>query len=545
MQVVTEIPRTKVTELWSKVVKSALAARDADALETGKRLVISAHLTYYSSRRSEFYSPVDPTVITGHDANRNRLDQSRRNLTHVVLLIDDVFDMYARLRGREELYADTRVGSFLNRIFNQGAVDAGAVGDLDVARLTLGWQVRALLSLLAWREQEVLLAEALSHISGVPENRVLVWAVKQSTAALANWIDNADRPAVYLSHPITEARKERRLGDPWPRDFVDEGVNRLQTDFDALDVTLVAPTGIDELRFESNGLDTTGLLEPRWPLPLGPSLYSKPPEVEGTDGAPDYGDLLCPRRRSDGRLAKVETSDADAAWISASLQALVREVETQVAARDLFLVYHTDGLLVYRPLYNTGDPRPRFSAGVRAEVELWSELCKLGVKRRMAVVHMLSEVESLAKLREGQNLNNLAGFFQRALRSRFRADVPFDVVASLLRSKGELDEPEELLRKHSINTRTLDQMVRFMNDRMEDMKQRLLEDYLVGDVISVGPEDSEKTEMLRAQWAIWVVDDGPGITADVHREIAGFLRTGSPRGNAWHPLAGRLIPDPS
>jgi hypothetical protein len=449
--------------------------------------------------------------------------------------------MYMRLRAPGKLYADGKVAHFLNRILSQSDGQQ-ALGDVEAARLTLGWQVRTLLSLLAWRAQETLLAEWLAHTTQVPADRVLAWGVKESASGIAHWINGTNPLTIYLSHPITEARRFKRERGDWP-EFTHE-INGLQHLLDDLNITLVAPTGIDELRFRMDGINPTGALEPRWPLPDEPSLYGAPPANDDIGGAPDYVDLLTPRRWTSGRpglLKRIRVHRDDEAWIAASVQPLVREIEAQISARDLFLVYHTDGLLVYRPLFNTGAPRALFSSGVEEEVRLWSELCKVGLQRRMAVLHLTSEVQAMAELRRSQNLGNLTMLWLAEIRRQFHVTLDMDTAQKLVQGKGAFEDQERLLRQHQLPQESAVQIQRFMEERWNEVKLRLLETYLLGDVVRLG---EERIDVLRLYWGIWVVDDLDAV-APALREIAEFFHARQPSSNDWGRHLPALLPDPT
>jgi hypothetical protein len=515
METVTRnLPRLTVSELWKKAIARCLKRLE----DSGKPVkLLSGHLTYYSSKRSEFYSVVDFLALSGKDNLRNKLQ-----LGKVLLLIDDIYDMYARL---QELYSVDLIESLIRSL----DIDVQNVSKQALARVTMGWQTRNLLHLLSWRNMEPITAENLARQLGAD---FLIWPVKQLTEAVEKWLKSEASP-IYLSHPITQARREMKSsGGKWP-EFTQQ-VNEFQRSFAAHEITIVMPTGIDEYRFEvksqpsRDGPQFTGRLDPRWPNVGKPDqmLYSKPSDAGNLDELllPKYYD---PAKR---RLVALNKSRLDSelrSEIHAYCQVLVSEIDSQISSRDFLIVYYADGLLVFRPYYST-KPRPDFAHGVAEEVRLWREIVQLGDKtRRIVFVHFSSDVKSMISAKSTEIQKDLVDAVWDLLQQI--ATLPRDIVDGLIKNQGRIAQTQEILNKAEIAPRDREKLEKAFPDYLEKAKISLLKEYLTN---GVNVEDGLV--------AIWVIRDSLSLQAEMSK-IAQFFRTGSPQGNDWEGTLTGLV----
>ena len=270
----------------------------------------------------------------------------------MVVLIDDVYDMYARLSGPHDVFNERQqtqnYNDWVTKLSGRSLVDP-ETGTPELLRFEV--RRRSLESLAAWRRAELVQAEALASALGdVP---LTVLGVKHHLSVLESLVLEPETRVVYLSHKITEARRFNKdnPGD-WPP-FVDE-VNALSVPFRESGNILLHPTAIDELRTASSE-QRIGLTD-RWPLQDSTDrlIYSKP----DSDGAPEYAELL-----GQYEFAPEKTlGEAIAIFRGFELG-----VFHDIATRDHLLVSSTDGLVLYRPVVMTG----KDSSGARAEVEHW------------------------------------------------------------------------------------------------------------------------------------------------------------------------------
>ena len=305
-------------------------------------------------------------------------------MSHVLLLIDDIYDMYVQLSQPGLLY-DERAGlpEYMRARQREGSIDLTEISADESKRLrgewTLEYKANVLSVLLAWRRAEMLfMAEAVAHQL---DARYMVYAIKQSTAAVASWLLNASRGGVYISHPITRPRDSRRGSGKWPSDGVVEECNALQGALDKSGVTCVMPTGIDELRFVLVGERKVPRLDVRWPI-ASPGERLQRHTVCGRS--------IGPTRASAHSLkpliskTMIETGDPGSGRLE-------NQISTEVPFRDHHLVAADPGLLVLRPYYGEGVA----SNEVAAEVDHWQTLAEdpTQVKRRAVFVHFTADIE--------------------------------------------------------------------------------------------------------------------------------------------------------
>ena len=98
MYEVVQLPRQELYNCWKKQYRKILdnigeieENKDAESREAH---VVCMHLTWYNSTWKEFFSPVNILTL----ANENF------PICHVVVLIDDIYDMFRRLQRPQSLY---------------------------------------------------------------------------------------------------------------------------------------------------------------------------------------------------------------------------------------------------------------------------------------------------------------------------------------------------------------------------------------------------------------------------------------------------------
>ena len=331
---VVQKPRHELYGCWKDRYSEILD--DIAAIEASKTEgdavahVVCMHLTWYNAIWKEFFSPVNILSL----ANREF------PICHVVVLIDDVYDMFRRLQLPQSLYDDATMSTTelgikkLSKPVRQppegtddgltetetpeeasDATDAApAESNDEAARVRVQVVELALGELLSWRQAEMVRAESVARTL---ECDLTLFATKHTRASLRLLAERPDTPRVYLSHRISEPRRAVTLEGPhadpaaaaWsPVAFevnelhylfavpagVEDGGSYLADDQGApAGQALINPTAIDELRFET---DPTTLLRiprltPRWPLPSHDILHgsTRRPDGISDDGADERG----------------------------------------------------------------------------------------------------------------------------------------------------------------------------------------------------------------------------------------------------------------
>ncbi len=381
------LPRPEVVKLWRSSAKQCLSDLQASSASLK---VLAGHMVYYSGRRNTFYSAVDSKVLKpqGSSAQTDQLAPSA-----IAVLIDDVYDMFARLRPSGQLFCDNRIADFLKMTCGEHDISIPELSKTENLTLVLSWKLNSLTRLLAWRSLEIVMAAHLAIQLGI--DRLMVFAAKQRLSAMREWFANTNSPSVYVSHPISGPRKEQKRTRCWP-DVIDE-INALQLLLLKHSLVGIMPTGIDEYRFAGSGgiLQYSGRLSQRWPLPQDtarePVIYQPPQGGQ----APHYCETLYPGFYNSTKRC-LESRKRFKEPVLTSLRnatsVLAGRITEQVSSRDHLFVAHCDGLLVYRPFYGG---KTNFSGGVQAEVDHWASLVASGVRKRCAFVHLRSEIENL------------------------------------------------------------------------------------------------------------------------------------------------------
>ncbi|NQX29535.1 hypothetical protein HQQ81_19500 [Microbacteriaceae bacterium VKM Ac-2854] len=373
--------------LWTDALERCVVkAGESDASNT----VIAFHPSVYSAKRSEQYSTIGWTIASGSFSGVDR----------VVLLIDDIFDMWERLgKNKGDLFHQSE---WLKRRLESQGLDhlvdfsqavarpqpaekpdtSREIRPAEKALRTKSGKVRtferlvvdssrALLGrIISWRHLDMVEAESLASALGVG---LTTLGVKHPRSALQRLLIDEGPKTVYLSHPISRPRRARNRGEEWPP--VVTISNALSAEFAREKVVLVCPTAIDEFRLVRTSLPEDLFARPlelseRWPL-LVPAEDAIDTSIKSSD-----------------RLTHIPIVGAEGAAIGAIARSIETEIYAEVPFRDHFLVTHTNAFFVFRPLYEEG----KFSGGVRAEIEHWRQLADYEPERRALFVHTVEDI---------------------------------------------------------------------------------------------------------------------------------------------------------
>lgn len=417
-------PRKKVLSLWGLALNDTI-----DNLDPGKSNVIVAHLTLYRNDRSEYYSTVG-TLLSA-------LIQRSVAIDEIVLLIDDVFDMYSRLVGSSgALNADERRSRW--QAFTSKTNPDGPLRETTyLEQLDLESSTQTLNLLVSWRRQESLSAET---IATALQTRLTVFGIKHEWDALERLVrkPRSVRTA-YISHPISAYRRGINMQIEDGIDPVWDGAvrecNALPSILGASGNTVaIMPTAIDEMRFRSMKSTAASLTErvpelgPRWPLIApGISLVAGARELEFTDAEVQHHDLLT-------RLHPSLSGTPISGELTRFLEGLFF---IEIPYRDHLLVANSDDLVVFRPLADHG----RLSSGVDHEVRHWWDRVEHGDERtRLVIVHTADDFSQAQSLWEGSADWLSADQKEDAIR-RTVADV-ITLALKILTDNYELEEHE-------------------------------------------------------------------------------------------------------
>ena len=369
-------PRRELYKGWKdayrKILDSEPKKRDA------KVRLISLHLTWYNPQTREFFSPVDVRHLHNEDYP----------VTHIIVLIDDIYDMYSRLTKTANLYDKKGMDVLIGGIAKLSAAPARTMsykGDRpeDLKSLQSGNSTSqdssidrreneyhtqavglALDELISWRRAEMIQAE---NVARSLDCDLTLLGTKHTRRSLISLVSPSDVPRIYLSHRITEPRRANiesliQTGSPDAWAPIALEVNLLHRAFADRVQVLINPTAIDELRFQnlSEGRRSPRLA-PRWPLPdpVDELLWKPAPNT-------DYHHFDILHKPQDGQSFEIASHVA---------RSLSNRIYSEISFRDHVIVENTPSLCVFRPFYcenlESGRSKPQWSGGVGPELNHW------------------------------------------------------------------------------------------------------------------------------------------------------------------------------
>lgn len=507
------LSRSQIIDLWN------VAARDAlhQLNQSSKKVkILSCHLTYYGGRRGEFYSPINASLLANQHLKPS----------HILLFIDDVYDMYLRLTDRNGLFnpAD-RMPMLQGRIREDEGLDIKTLPPDELACLCFEWQTGILTHLLAWRHLEIIIAETLAVQL---KSNFLVWGIKQLTSATISWLKNNEPKSIYLSHPISRPRRIFRKTKNWH-----EVVNQFNTLQDRLldhGLICVMPSAIDEYRIEKKQgrralPNRRPNLEARWPLPstFDSILYTLPRETKNINH-----ESLLNLKRWDfdaGRFFDLENIPESLYEKSdIFLRSFERQIELQISSRDHLFVSWTKGILIFRPLFKEGV----WSSGVKAETSHWELIARSEKDKRAAFLHLDEDVKVMLKYHAADDK-----------RAEVMRHEKKDELTEIIRSKFDLSDSNaqfainfieeyqhsELLDQGRIPPKRLSEISNYYSEAIMKADKNWLFKKLGGyDIIS--------EEIGENQIGVWVIPDYGEFTNEIV-QISDFFKNGTLPSNNW------------
>lgn len=389
--------RSRILDEWGSAFESALG----ELLRSDREhKVLSFHPSLFDRNRTEFISTVNRAL--------QGLEKCGASVDRVVLLIDDIYDMFYRLnKTRKDLF-------FFDEWHDQRMVARDIVWDSIRLEDRPALYAESLLSILSqilnWRHFDMLAAESLS-----PEGELTVLGVKHPRESLHLLIVNPQVQTSYLSHPISRPRRAHRKTGVWPE--VVEQSNDLALQGLRAGVVVVCPTAIDEYRIVRAAEDAESVFDRKLRLGARWLLIGGATEdlIAVTEDPSDLAEVL--NRFGDG-----ESPDFLLGRYAGILEGMV---SLEVPFRDYFLVHHTDHFIVHRPLYDSRS----FSDGVAAEIDAWRRLSKeTGSSRRALFVHTFMDLRHALGVDVDTPVDSLPGW-RDSLTSKVRSYLENSLLA--------------------------------------------------------------------------------------------------------------------
>lgn len=498
-------PREVMLDYWNAAYDKTVEELKSDNAPH----VVAFHPSFYSARRSELYSTLGRPIAS---AAEFRYD-------HIVLLIDDVYDIQRRLGSPGDIYD---LKKRLDRHLLSQKLDAYREGTdaLDEQGRVSWWQLRAenvnatLTEIAMWRRFDMIQAELLSRAHGC---RLTVLGVKHPFRSLRQLLsDPKATTTAYLSHPISRPRRAVLSGSvpSWPDVVLSS--NRLGDRLAEAGIDLVMPTSIDEFRVT--------------PSPASESPMQRPYEL----GArwPNLSPTGAILENDDPASLPLQPDDEVKLALGTYARALEKMIIGEVPFRDHFLVSNTDAFLVYRPMFGVGisaataERGGSFSGGVQAEIDHWVDCWSTeqrSPKRRALFVHCLSDIKEVAWMWAGENPSDSRARqlhrqgLQRALRQYLRDEYGMKHA-----------DVEAILDGAALRDDMLDSAVIDSSHDVSMLRARAYEQAGIGYLVQYLTGGIERRDILESGDVAVYLTTHEELSDQELREISAFLRGASP-----------------
>lgn len=504
------LSRSQVLAFWKEALEQAF-----QELNKSNKTIkcISCHLIYYSGRRDEFYSPVNTDLLKNNIYNFKP--------THILLLIDDVYDMYLELSKNKSLFnPKDRIPRMLSNIAKDEGVSIKNLSPCRLASFCLEWQIGVMSHLLSWRLFEIVIAEKLA---AQLNTNFLVWGRKQLKSAAALWLKKDKPISIYISHPIARVRRRFRETKSW--DGIVGQCNELQYKLLNKEFTCILPSAIDEYRIQRKKTEGSmvlkePILEERWELPasIDQLIYSLP------DTAVDVNhEKILEYKKWDNNIndfIKVDFSKAHdlsdflCERADAVLGSFERQIEMQISSRDHLFVAWTNGILIFRSLFMQG----KWSNGVQAEIAHWRIIARHEKGKRAVFIHLDEDVEKMFSDIEIDPLVDRRKEIENEIIEIIKLKYGYgEKKAKEILDHIEKNQPLKLLDKGPTTFKNISKIKENLEEYKIDAERRWLFEKLSGR--DLGVEVDEK------QISVWVLNDINDLE-NKYNEISLFFREG-------------------
>ena len=327
MNSILTLPIPRQLDLWDKAIDATLEEL-SQLIHAGVPTFVSFHACFYHLHTIEYFCLARETLL------------KKLNADIFITLIDDIYDVHARLREEGQIFDESLAGA------NE------PVGCID-----------ELLRILAWRGHEIAHTRHLANEMELPHE---VLATKHPCETLFKLIYE-ETPTCYISHPITEVRKLQKKGENERVETIVAEISEFENSM-LREFVCFLPTTIDEKRIaDTTDTATKPDLLPRWDerkYVNSTGLLFLTPETPNL-----LGPLCGVNATMDDTLVRV-------------LKNLETNIDRQITTRDLKLVEQSTFLAVYRPFFNGGH-----SIGVGKEMDYFWRLKECD-DSRMCFVYM-------------------------------------------------------------------------------------------------------------------------------------------------------------
>ena len=523
MRELIKSPRQVLYDTWGATCSGILE----EVVHEGSThpVLLSLHLTWYKPDTGEFFSPV----------NLLKLNRAGCSIVHIVILIDDIYDMFYRLSGPGELYGEEFMShdrSTLKKLTDRMNDDGLQVQATEIA---LG-------ELLTWRRAEMIQAENMARSLG---SHLTVLGTKHDKRALQTIVSNPDATRIYLSHRISEHRRHntekvtqgRPLGEWIP---VVKEVNELHHLFLDHHQVLINPTAIDELRFKKTNPRGRRypLLGARWPLPEPTERLLCEVLETSEDGSSVADDEQQAYDYEHTTILTADLPKVHPASFSVS-RSLANRILLEIPFRDHVIVENTPNLCVYRPFFcrnpDAAESEADWPSGVRPEVNHWLETQPfLGQQtesesestvRRAAFVHTRLEMKCRFQwLLQDPNWGRFLENVRKPLRKNWkRLGVSEDEIDGLFANHIQEVKPNPLDRHPDESVaRTKSESV-FKAIRTA-VQTALHLTFTSLERPSEQPSDEKETPITLGQVALYAIDEGADRGAEGMASLVSRLR---------------------
>lgn len=488
-----------IQDAWiKKVVTLAHTISQLDKFQT---FIVVSHVLYYKIFTREYFPLFNAKIFTDSQITQKELPP----VTHVALIIDDIYDTFADLRNENELFSDS---TFLaDYAITRKLTEEQIANDPTIA---FDWLNYCMSTILQWRSQEIILSQNVSTQLGA---KFLLWGLKQDPNALLKWALSEGQKIFYLSHPITEPRSgfDQKIG--WPA--LTKVINRTQSELIKYNAPIIMPTAIDELRFKKTGKNHTGFMTPRWPLPDGTEDFLK--SIKIVDKDIDKIDLFAPSMMKIIEHKNIErvpiSMDRVQEYANASLNTLEMQILEQLANRDHLLVWESDGIIMLEPW---SIKETRIHSGI------WKEMMYIcdnnaaqGLKPAKRICAVFSS-EALESVMSGQKFkDNFVRIIRKLIASQFKLDD--SVTQILINDNGDIGE-----RAGSMGTYVPANVVTEIKSNLNLIKDRACINAFIERALLIGESVLEYTDII-------FVDKLDQIFEGTYAKMMyGFLTGGSP-----------------
>lgn len=361
IQILLRRPKNYLRTLWKKSFRKMQSEASSE-----EDVFYAMHAIYYQTQYREFFVAYDDRLI------------GELGLDCIVTLIDDIYDIHARLRKRNQVYSNFTLELQFKEAPHRRAFT----------------RIFHLMCILEWRSKEILAAEQLAHRLGIPH---IVLALKHPLQIAKSLLLNY-APMIYVSHPITSVRELFTQGKTEDAQSIEHEINSLSMELRSNNsIAPIFPTTIDELIIAENADPDNPqflpLLNRRWePLEQPDDLLYCTPDNHAENPL-DVENLFIDEK---GRIrSNIEESHFESIKCLIG-DILVPAIIKQISSRDRTLVDQCSAICVYRPYFNG-----HYSTGVGEEISHRKERYDFKIDARVKPCIIYCPPEDLALVRLG------------------------------------------------------------------------------------------------------------------------------------------------